>query len=52
MSQHPSLKASGGTTSAKRSVMKRFERVKLMKKRGQWKQGQSPIGLAKTRPEL
>ncbi len=52
MSQHPSLKSSGGASSTKRSVMKRFERVKLMKKRGQWKEGQSPIGLPKTLPEL
>lgn len=51
MSQHPSLKLSGAT-STKRSVMKRFERVKLMKKRGTWKEGQSPIGLPKTLPEL
>jgi small basic protein (TIGR04137 family) len=51
MSQHPSLKSSG-STGTKRSVMKRFERIKLMKKRGVWKQGQSPIGLPKTLPEL
>jgi small basic protein (TIGR04137 family) len=52
MSQHPSLKSSGGSVGTKRSVMKRFERVKLMKKRGQWKAGQSAIGLPKTLPEL
>jgi small basic protein (TIGR04137 family) len=52
MSQHPSLKLSGGSVGAKRSVLKRFERVKLMKKRGQWKDGQSAIGLPKTLPEL
>ena len=50
MSQHPSLKGQG-TIAAKRSVLKRFERVELMKKRGQYKTGQSVIGLAKTRPE-
>jgi small basic protein (TIGR04137 family) len=50
MSQHPSLK-SGGTIGAKRSVLKRFERVKVMKKRGQWKEGQSALGLPKTLPE-
>lgn len=50
MSQHSSLK-SGGAVSAKRSVLKRFERVKLMKKRGQWKEGQSALGLPKTLPE-
>ena len=50
MSKHNSLKISGGATG-KRSVLKRFERVKLLKERGQWKQGQSPIGLPKTKGE-
>ncbi len=50
MSKHNSLKASGGATG-KRSVMKRFERVKVLKARGQWKDGQSPIGLPKTKGE-
>ncbi len=31
--------------------MKRFERVKLLKERGQWKAGTSPIGLPKTKGE-
>ena len=50
MSQHSSLKGSK-TVGAKRSVLKRFERVKLLKKRGRWQEGQSPIGLPKTEPE-
>lgn len=50
MSKHNSLKTSGGATG-KRSVLKRFERVKLLKERGQWKDGQSPIGLPKTKAE-
>jgi small basic protein (TIGR04137 family) len=50
MSKHSSLKAAG-TVGGKRSVMKRFERVKLMKERGQWKEGMSPIGLPKTKGE-
>ncbi len=50
MSQHPSLKGSGAI-KAKRSVLKRFERVELLKKRGQFKPGQRVIGLAKTKPE-
>jgi small basic protein (TIGR04137 family) len=50
MSKHNSLKASS-TVGGKRSVLKRFERVKLMKERGQWKQGRSPIGLPKTKHE-
>ena len=50
MSKHSTLKATG-TGGGKRSVLKRFERVKLMKERGQWKQGQSPVGLPKTKFE-
>lgn len=50
MSQHPSLKGKS-TITAKRSVLKRFERVELMQKRGQWKEGQRVIGLPKTKPE-
>jgi small basic protein (TIGR04137 family) len=50
MSQHPSLKGKGAI-QAKRSVLKRFERVELLKKRGQFKEGQSVIGLPKTKPE-
>ncbi|MBB80707.1 MAG: small basic protein [Roseibacillus sp.] len=50
MSKHNSLKTSGGNTG-NRSVLKRFERVKVLKERGQWKEGQSPIGLPKTKSE-
>jgi small basic protein (TIGR04137 family) len=50
MSKHNSLK-SAATVGGKRSVLKRFERVKLMKERGQWKQGRSPMGLPKTKHE-
>ncbi|NDG71437.1 MAG: small basic protein [Proteobacteria bacterium] len=37
--------------SARRSVLKRFERVELLRKRGQFKDGQRVIGLPKTKPE-
>lgn len=50
MSKHNSLK-SKATVGGKRSVLKRFERVKLMKSRGEWKDGKSPIGLPKTKHE-
>ena len=50
MSQHRSLKA-GGSIGAKRNVLKRFERIKLLKKREQWKEGTSPLGIKKTKPE-
>ncbi|MDP4625504.1 MAG: small basic protein [Luteolibacter sp.] len=48
MSKHNSLK-SNATVGGKRSVLKRFERVKLLKERGEWKKGASPIGLPKTK---
>jgi small basic protein (TIGR04137 family) len=50
MAQHPSLRASS-TLGAKRNVLKRFERIELLKKRGQWKDGDRILGLRKTKPE-
>lgn len=50
MSQHRSLKGAS-TITAKRNVLKRFERVELLKKRGQFKPGDKVIGLRKTQPE-
>ena len=50
MSQHRSLRGSGKITS-KRNVLKRFERVDLLQKRGQWKADSSGLGLKKTKPE-
>jgi small basic protein (TIGR04137 family) len=50
MSLHRSLRAVG-TTGAKRNVLKRFERTALLKKRGQWNDGDRVIGLRKTKPE-
>ena len=49
MSQHRSLKSGGGAVAVKRSVLKRGERIKLMRSRGQWKDGRSPYGLPKTK---
>ena len=51
MSQHRSLKGAS-TIAAKRNVLKRFERVEILKKRGQWKDGQKVIGLPKTKPDV
>ena len=51
MSQHRSLKGAS-TIAAKRNVLKRFERVDLLKKRGQWKDSSKVIGLPKTKPDL
>ena len=50
MSLHRSLR-SGGATAAKRNVLKRGERITLLKKRGLWKTGMKPTGLPKTKPE-
>ncbi len=50
MSQHRSLRAAA-TAGAKRNVLKRFERVELLKKRGLWKSGDRVVGLRKTKPE-
>ena len=51
MSQHRSLKGAS-TIAAKRNVLKRFERVELLKKRGQWKEGSKVVGLPKTKPDV
>lgn len=50
MSQHPSLRSSSGL-GAKKNVLKRYERVALLKKRGEWKEGDRVTGLRKTKPE-
>lgn len=52
MSQHPSLKPVGGGLIVKRNVLKRFERVALLKKRGQWKEGDRVLGLRKTKADV
>ena len=51
MSQYRSLKGAS-TIAARRNVLKRFERVELLKKRGQWKEDQKVIGLPKTKPDV
>jgi small basic protein (TIGR04137 family) len=50
MSQHRSLRAAS-TSGAKRNVLKRFERVEILKRRGHWKAGDRVTGLRKTKPE-
>jgi small basic protein (TIGR04137 family) len=50
MSQHRSLRAVA-TMGGKRNVLKRFERVELLKRRGQWKVGDRVTGLRKTKPD-
>ncbi len=51
MSQHKSLQGSSGLV-IKRNVLKRFERVEILKKRGQWKEGERVQGLRKTKPDV
>lgn len=51
MSQHKSLQGANGLV-VKRNVLKRFERVDTLKKRGQWKVGDRVTGLRKTKPDV
>ncbi|HZZ57951.1 MAG TPA: small basic protein [Opitutaceae bacterium] len=51
MSQHKSLQGVSGIVR-KRNVLKRFERLDLLKKRGQWKPGDRVQGLRKTKPDV
>ncbi len=50
MSQHRSLRAAS-TLGGKRNVLKRFERIELLKQRGQWKVGDRITGLRKTKKD-
>ena len=51
MSQHRSLRAAS-STGRKRNVLKRFERVEVLKRHGQWKEGERVTGLRKTKPAV
>ncbi len=51
MSQHKSLQGSSGLV-IKRNVLKRFERVELLRKRKQWNLGDRVHGLRKTKPDV
>ena len=50
MAQHSSLRGASAL-GAKRNVLKRFERVEILKRRGQWKEGDRVVGLRKTKPD-
>ena len=50
MSQHKSLQGMSGLV-IKRNVLKRFERVDVLRKRGLWKAGDRVQGLRKTKPD-
>ena len=48
MSQHPSLRSSDND-SKNRSVLKRYERISLLKDREKWKEEDSVFGLPKVK---
>ena len=48
MSQHPSL-SSSGKDKAHRSVLKRYERVKMLKEKEKWDNKESVYGLPKVK---
>jgi len=48
MSLHKSLKAASKIV-ARRNVLKRFERIDIMRKAGKWKDGDRGYGLPKIR---
>ncbi len=48
MSQHPSLKSASRIVK-KRNVLKRFERVDILREKGEWKPGDRAYGLPKTK---
>ncbi len=51
MSQHNTFRTTATTGKKNRTVLKRFERVELLKKRGEWKEGDRVTGLKKTKPD-
>ena len=48
MSRHPSFGGSG-KVKVKRNVLKRFERIDILKAKGKLKDENSPLGLPKTK---
>ena len=50
MTQHTILK-SVNKIMARRNVIKRFERIDILRARGTWKEGDRGLGLPKTKPQ-
>ncbi len=50
MSMHSSFK-SASKIAVKRNVLKRYERINLMVKRGAWKSGDRALGIPKTKQD-
>ncbi len=51
MTQHTSLKPGGSRSGQKRNVLKREERIKILKNKGKWKEEDRVYGLPKVKPE-
>lgn len=51
MSQHKSFRKGTAAAAKKRNVLKRFERIELLRKRKQWKDGDRVMGIRKTLPD-
>ena len=51
MSQHTSFKSSG-SLEVKRNVLKRYERLEILRTAGEWKEGSRITGLRKTKPPV
>jgi small basic protein (TIGR04137 family) len=51
MSQHPSFSAGNAGSKKRRNVLKRFERITLLKRRKEWKVGDRVLGIKKTKPD-
>jgi small basic protein (TIGR04137 family) len=51
MSQHRSLRAAS-TLGGKRNVLKRYERLEILKAKGEWSEGKRITGLRKTKPPI
>ncbi len=49
MTMHRSLKAAN-KIKTKRNVLKRYERIDVLRSRGKWKEGDRAIGLPKIKP--
>jgi small basic protein (TIGR04137 family) len=50
VSRHPSF-GKGSKIKQERNVMKRYERIDALKKKGKWKEGSSVFKLPKTKAE-
>jgi len=50
MSMHRSF-GKGSSIKAKRNVLKRYERINILKTKNKWKEGDSVFGLPKTKSE-